>query len=671
LKTPEWFRSAEPAGLLLGAIVGALCGVVAICFALLVDLIETVVLGSGASPVEALARIPWYWRLIIPAGGGLLVAPIVYRWASEARGHGVPEVIEAVAMRSGEIRPRVVAAKSIASAITIGTGGSVGREGPVVQIGAGIGSVLGSVLSLSREQRRNLVGCGAAAGIAATFNAPIAAAFFALEVILGNFAVATFGPIVLASVAATAVSRTYFGDAPAFAVPPFDLASWWELLTYLGLGLVSGLVACAFIWLLYRLEDKIDGSRITPLLRPAVGGLALGGLLLMFPELYGSGFEAIEGVLHGHASWQLACLLVFAKVAASSVTLASGGSGGVFSPSLFIGAVTGFAIGSGVQAIAPFETASPSAYALIGMGAVLGGTTHAPISSILMLFELTGTYEIILPTMLATTVSTVTARGVLGESIYSMKLVRKGIRLLGGREETVMTTFRVRDVMTTEVRTVREGTALPTVVSAFLDAPIMVAYVVDEEHRLTGMISLHDIKEILTEHSLDDLVVAHDLMVPAVSVVQDDRLADCMARFSQAGNESLPVLADPHSRRLVGRITRRDLVDLYDREVLRRELLGTVAAADVQQIRPAALPAGHHLRRVTIPRAWVGDTLRHLDLRRATGVTVISIQAAGDSMEATNPEPDRPLEANDVLVVLGSRSASAALDALMARAIVQ
>jgi CIC family chloride channel protein len=574
-------------------------------------------------------------------------------------------VIEAIAVRGGTIRPRVAVAKSVASAITIGSGGSVGREGPVVQIGAALGSVLGGNLGLSREQRRNLVGCGAAAGIAATFNAPIAAAFFALEVILGNFALTTFGPIVLASVVATAVSRARFGDAPAFQVPEYELVSWWELTTYVGLGLLCGVAACAFIWILYRCEDLAERSPVPKLLRPAVGGLLLGVLLLGLPQLYGSGFTTIEEILHGRATWSLALMLIGAKVLGTSITLASGGSGGVFSPSLFIGAVTGYAGGHLIGLLAPFPTASSAAYALVGMGALLGGATHAPITSILMLFELTGDYAIILPMMLATTVSTVTARAVMRDSIYSMKLRRKGLRLLGGREETVMTTFRVREVMRPDVPTVAANTPLPDVVGRFLGAPITALYVVDGQQRLEGGISLHDIKELLPERSLDELVVARDLMVSNVpTVLADDRLGDCMQRFAETGSDSLPVLSDPRTRRPVGLITRHDLVDLYDTEILRREMLGTVAASDIQT-RPAALPAGHRLRSVPVPAVWVAKTLRELDLRQFTGVTVISIQETHAPLRAHTPDPDRPLQSGDILVVLGSSDASAALDALI------
>lgn len=660
-------RRGEPlTGMVLGSLVGLLGGIAAVLFTALIEWVQGLALGSSLPAVPALAQVAWYWRVAIPAIGGLLVAPIVYRWAAEARGHGVPEVIEAVAVHAGNIRPRVAVAKSVGSAITIGTGGSVGREGPVVQTGAALGSLLAQLLELPREQRRNLVGCGAAAGIAATFNAPIAAAFFAFEVILGNFAIATFGPIVLASVVATAVSRAHFGAAPAFTVPEYELTSWWELTSYAGLGLLCGALGCAFTWTLYRLEDVFEGSHLPKLLRPAAAGLLLGIAIVALPELYGSGFESIEAVLHGRETWAVALVLVAAKLLAASLTLASGGSGGVFSPSLFVGAVAGYAAGHAVGLVAPFPTGPPGAYALVGMGAVLGGATHAPITSMLMLFELTGDYNIILPVMLATTASTFTARGLMRGSIYTVKLQRKGIHVRAGREEAVMTGYCVRDVMRPEVPAVELDAPFPEVMAKFLSAPITELYVVDERQRLLGTISLHDIKELIGDRSLDPLLVAHDLMVPRPhAVLADDTLAESTRRFAETGVESLPVIADPHTRRLIGVVTERDLFDLYDREVLRRELLGTYAASD-RRLRRFPLPAGQRLRSLSVPQGWVGSTLQELDLRRRTGVTVIAIQHHGDRLTADSPDPDRPLAAGDVLVLLESPEGSAALDMLAA-----
>jgi CIC family chloride channel protein len=263
--------------------------------------------------------------------------------------------------------------------------------------------------------------------------------------------------------------------------------------------------------------------------------------------------------------------------------------------------------------------------------------------------------------MLATTVSTITARSIMGESIYSMKLIRKGLRLLGGREETVMTTFRVRDIMHHHVPTVSTDTPLADIVTMFFDSPITELYVVDGERRLRGVVSLHDIKEMLTESSLEGIVVAHDLMVSIPTVLPDDRLADCMRTFAGAARAELPVVSG-RGGAPIGMITQRDLLDLYDREVLRREMLGT---AEKETDRANALPAGHRLRSIQIPASWVGKTLHEIDLRRRSGMTVISIKSAYEHLGAKAPDPERPLLVGDVLVVLGSIEASQALDRLL------
>lgn len=654
----------EPVLLALGVIVGACGGGASILFHWLIEQAQHIALGGPGPALELLPTLPWYWVLIIPTVGGLLIGPIVYGWASEARGHGVPEVIEAIQVRGGVMRPRVAAAKSVASAITIGSGGSVGQEGPVVQIGAAIGSILGQTLRMPTEHRRTLVACGAAAGIAATFNAPIAGAFFALEVILGNFAIAAFSPIVLACVVATVVSRAYFGNAAAFHLPEYTLVTWWELFPYTILGLICGLLAVAFIWFLYLAEDIFEASPIPPKLRPAVGGAILGGFLLLSPYLYGSGFGSLDALLHGDVVWQMAVALMGLKVLACSITLASGGSGGVFSPALFLGATTGYSVGWAINQINPDMTGPPEAYALVGMGALLSGATHAPLASLLILFELTNDYGIILPLMLAITVATISARALMTDSIYTRKLNRKGINLMRGLDDLVMNSMHVSDVMRSGVPTVPADAPIPVVVEHFLNTPVHEIYVTTDEGRLCGTIHLQDIKGILGEDGLEDLVTASDLMSAAVPTARPmDTLAECLQRFAASGRESLPVVnvTEP-----VGLITRKDLIDVYDREILRRELLGTTAASD--RAKSGALPLGYRLETVFIPASWVGQTLREIELRQRSGVTVIGIQAADRTDSAEAASPDRKLRDGEALVVLGNLESLAALGRLKAEA---
>ena len=305
---------------ILATIVGLAGGFGAIGFRYLIDIFQSISYGSMGNLLNAVQSTPWYFRIGIPAAGGLVVGPIVYFLAREAKGHGVPEVMEAVALRSGIIRKRVVCIKTFVSAVCIGTGGSVGREGPIVQIGSAIGSAIGQVLKVSAYRIRTLVGCGAAAGIAATFNAPIAGSMFALEIILGDFGLATFSPIVISSVVATAVSRYFLGDDPAFIVPAYELISAWELPLYVALGLFCALVGVGFTKALYYTEDIFDGLKFPEYLKAVLGGLLLGVIALFFPHIMGVGYPAIDLALTQQLSWWFMFLLVAFKILATSIT---------------------------------------------------------------------------------------------------------------------------------------------------------------------------------------------------------------------------------------------------------------------------------------------------------------------------------------------------------------
>ena len=436
---------------ILAAIVGLAGGFGAIGFRYLIGFFQTVSYGSAGNLLELALSTPWYFRVCIPALGGLVVGPVVYFLAREAKGHGVPEVMEAVTLRSGIIRKRVVFIKCIVSAVCIGTGGSVGREGPIVQIGSAIGSSIGQVLRISADRIRTLVGCGAAAGIAATFNAPIAGSMFALEIILGDFGLATFSPIVISSVAATVVSRHFLGDFPAFIVPAYELISAWELPLYVILGLFCALVAVAFTTALYGAEDIFDKLRMPEYLKAVLGGLILGIMGLLFPHILGVGYPAIDlSLMQKLSLWVLFLLVVF-KILSTSVTIGSGGSGGIFAPSLFLGAMAGGFFGTAVHHIFPEVTASPGAYSIVGMGAVVSGTTHGPLSAILILFEMTGDYKIILPLMIACIVGCLASGQILKDSIYTLKLARRGVNIRAGKEVSVLRSISVKDVMNLEV----------------------------------------------------------------------------------------------------------------------------------------------------------------------------------------------------------------------------
>jgi len=554
---------------IIAVVIGVLGGYGAVLFRASIQFFQTIFYSSGREFLEIAGQVPWYVKLLMPAVGGAVVGPVIYFWAREAKGHGVPEVMEAVAVKGGHIRARVSAAKILASAISIGCGGSVGREGPIVQIGSAVGSTVGQLLKVSQDRLRTLVGCGAAAGIAATFNAPIAGVLFSVEILLGEFGVATFSPIVLSSVMATTVSRHYFGDFPAFEVPAYEMVSAWELFFYAGLGVIAALVAVLFVTTLYRTEDLFDAIPIPEYVKPILGGLIMGLFIIFLPQVFGVGYGAINEALMGQAAWYTLLALVFAKVAATSITIGGGMSGGIFAPSLFLGAMTGGAFGFLVNQLEPAMTASSGAYALVGMGGVVAAATHAPITAIIIIFELTSQYTIILPLMITCIISTLLAMALKNGNIYTIKLLRRGVALYRGREQGILRNILVQDVMRHEVRTVRESTFLSDVIQAFQDFNISYLEVVDENGNLSGIISFRDIRLVLNEEQLGHLIVAKEVASSPVITVQPlEDVETALKRMGQTGVSQLPVVDQHNPRRVIGVIHEKDITAAYNRGTL-------------------------------------------------------------------------------------------------------
>ena len=486
--------------IIIAIIIGILGGFAGIGIRAMILWISEISFGAGNNFLENVMNATWYWILIIPAIGGLLVGPIIYFFAPEAKGHGVPEVMEAILLKGGAIRPRVAFLKAIASAITIGTGGSVGREGPIIQIGSSIGSTVGQFFKVPSKRLKTLVGCGAAAGIAAAFNAPIAGALFAVEIILMDFAVAQFSPIVISSVMATVISRNYEGDFAAFIVPKYELISPYEIGFYFVLGALSGLTAYLFIKSLYLSEDFFDNKLTMPgYLKPALGGLIIGLIALNFPQIMGVGYDSINNALYGNMIWYIALALVFIKILATSLTLGSGGSGGIFAPSLFMGAMLGYFFGSFVHQYFPDISASPGAYALVAMGGLVAGTTRAPITAIIIVFELTNDYHIILPLMITCIISTILSARFSNESIYTLKLLLRNIGIKEGVDTNVMDSIAVQNVYSTEFESINDTDNFSQVVKKVLNGKEFDFPVLTEEGRILGIISLNDIRDYLFE----------------------------------------------------------------------------------------------------------------------------------------------------------------------------
>ena len=524
--------------------------------------------GAGHAPNPFVPALGIWFVVLAPIVGGLLYGPLIDWFAKEARGHGVPEVMLAVAEKGGRIRGRVAAIKSLASAICIGAGGSVGREGPIVQIGSALGSALGQLLGLSESRVRLLVACGAGGGISATFNAPIAGVLFALELILRDFEAKSFGVVVLSSVTANVIGRAAFGNAPFLTLPSFEMASRWEYALYGGLGLLAAAAGVVFIRALYGTEDLIDRLWRGPeWLRPAAGGLVLGLLLLALPATYGVGYPVLERAIQGgYVAWMLIVLL-FAKIAATSITIGIGGSGGVFAPSLFMGAMLGTAYGELAHRVFPSIAGPAGAYGLVGMGAVFAAAARAPMTSALIIFELTDDYRIILPLLTAISVSTALGRTLTRDTIYTVKLRRLGVDLHEGLPLNLLAALHVRDAMQAAPAPLGEGTALGDAAARLAGSGLDALPVVDEKGAYQGVVTARRLEEAARDLTTDTRVGQLVRKVPTLRADQSlDLAVDTLLHADVTG---LPVLA-PDDATLVGWLSHRDVLTTYHRRLAPR-----------------------------------------------------------------------------------------------------
>lgn len=552
--------------LVLAFLVGAGAGAGAIAFRYLIE--GCTLLFTGHSDPSALGHfsnpnfpvIGPFIVLVVPVIGGLLYGPLVYRFAPEARGHGVPEVMLAVHSNEGRIRGRVPIVKSLASAICIGSGGSVGREGPIVQIGSALGSAFGQLSRQATENVRLLVACGAAGGIAATFNAPIAGVFFALELILRDFQTRNFGVVVISSVVATAVGRIAFGSEAFLELPGFHVVSAAEYPLYAVLGVLAAVVGIAFIRILYGAEDVADGIWRGPAwLRPAVGGLLLGAILLVLPEMYGVGYPVLEGAIDGKYAAALLVAFLVGKIVATSVTMAIGGSGGVFAPSLFMGAMLGSAFGMGAHGLLPDATANAGAYGLVGMAAVFAAAGRAPITAVIIVFELTNDYSIILPLMLAVVVATGLSRMLSADSIYSLKLRRRGIDIERPAQASRVAGIEIGQAMRQPPPGVAPDAGVAEVAARLAATGQVALPVLDDAGGLRGVLTARDL-----ERGADDArgLDAADLAQAVPDLHPDDELSLAVDWLSEGDREAVPVI-DEESGALVGWIDHRDVVRAY------------------------------------------------------------------------------------------------------------
>ncbi len=619
----------------LAAVVGAIAAVVARLFRLLIEWIWThAFLGLG-DQLDVLGPARY---AIIPAIGGLIVGPIIYYLARETQGSGVPEVMDAVVRFGGRIRARVIGLKALTAALTIGTGGAAGREGPIVHMGSAIGSNVGQWLKLTPAQTKILLGCGAAGGITATFNTPIAGVLFAVELIMMEFKTRSFIPIVISSVIATGVARAFEGgDFPVFGELAFAEPYLSELSAYLLLGLVCGLLALLFIKALYTSTTLFERLKVKPWLRPALGGLLLGLLGIAVFHVYGFGYEHVEAILAEEwtPSREVVAamgLLALVKILGVSLTLGSGGSGGVFAPSLFIGCMAGASYGAIIHNLFPDTTASYGAYALVGMAAFVAAATRGTLTAIMMIFEMTRTYEIIVPLLFACVIADMVASIGSPDSIYTKKLSRRGVSIVHDLEPNIMQLFRVRDVMVPRerVQVLHPRDELHHLVAIIRRSGHNGFPVLDDNDRLVGVVTHEDARKAQHEGRLFERV--QDLMTTQMVTVTPDETGEvALRRLGDRKISHLPVVDPQDDQELVGWVSKGDIVFAYEDYHRRMEAplpSGPVATQVV---------VGEEGQFVSAPRPLLE---RLMDLRRRT-------DRSADEGTVEVVEPVEPIEVDE------------------------
>lgn len=590
--------------------------------------------------------------LLAPALGGLLVGLLSRAIFREGLEPGVPGVLRAIQERGGRMSLREAIGTALASAVSLGSGLSLGREGPVVHLGASIASGLGRFGVTSSRELRVLAACGAGAGLGAVFDAPLGGAAFALEVVVGSFALEACGPVLVATVAGTALARS-LREAPVVTVPAYQLGHPSELAAYVVLGLLAGLLAAGLIRAIGATVRRVDALPLPGWLKPALGGLFVGLVAVgVTPRVLGNGYETIDLLLRGRALETSLLLLLAVKVATTSVSMGAGGVGGLFGPSIFLGAVLGGAVGTLVHAVSPGTQVG--AFALVGMAAVVAGTTHAPVCMVLMLFELTDDYGVVLPLLVSAPVASTLARRLCRESIDTIVGSVRGRAF--GVAPGALDVVRLADVMRPAPEAlVAPSASMAEVLQTFLRARSDIVVVGDP--RVLGTILLEDVHSAVSSSGAAGRhVVAHDVMREDLPrLMAGDTLARALEVFQQVPCGALPVVDAAGA--LVGLIDDRPLVSALQAERLRADLVG-VAPGDVGvDLGPDAT-----LARVPTPAWLAGRSLADVDLRRRTGVQVVALRSAGAAGATTRiPDPRALVPADAILVLVGP---AAAIDAL-------
>ena len=602
--------SEEAFHLVLAAGVGVIGGLVNVFFFYATESVKYLFLHRPGDIVEVAKMMDSWQRIVTPAAGGLCAGLILY-WGLRIVGRqGTSNLLEVVVAGDGRLPFRTAFIKFLSSLVTIGSGGSIGREGGIVQLSATLASKWGQLAKWPPYRLRMLVGCGAASGIAAAYNAPISGAVFASLIVLGNFSMNLFAPVVCASVVAATVSRTFFGINPWYTVPPFDFTRVDQLPWFVLLGVFAGAVGALFLKMLHGSEDLFAKMKVPVFVRLTIGGLIVGVIAVRFPEVWGNGYEATKsllsdpnellreptGLTHGLTTEHMLLLfllgLLLAKLLATLATVGSGAVGGVFTPTLFLGASLGAWFGTSLHALHFGADLPVAAFTVVGMGSMLAATTRSPLLAIIMIFEISLDYSIMLPLMLACVVSIPVASQFVAESVYTEPLRRKGLSVT--QESTTLGATMERtvgDITRPPVPPVRENATLSELAERFLTSSNNFLPIVDAKQQLIGLVALQDLKEYLNAGEELSAVIAYDVMrPPATCVTPNQRLLDVLPVVLASEQRNIPVVNSLKENRLIGAITRSEVLNLFSEAIAS----GSTPGAPESNKRERANGEGEH-----------------------------------------------------------------------------
>ncbi len=528
----------------------------------------------------------WIFLPLLPMTGMVLLIPLSYFFPGKVNGYGFSKFLRKVNLEGGHIKFRTIILKTLSTSLTIGTGGSAGVEGPIAQVGGAIGSQVGQFFRVSGDRMKVYIAAGCAGGIGAMFNAPIAGVFFASEIVLmGSYSTNSFSALVISSAMATVVSRAYYGVSPAFPIPSYNLVNpLVEIPLYILMGIIIGGIAVLHIKFFYHIRDRFEALTVNPYVKPIIGAFIVGLIGIFFPQVMGDGYYYIETVLDGDGLVSVMFVLIFLKILATSITLGSGGAGGVFAPALFIGAVIGGTFGGIVHYLLPGYVANPGAYGAVGIGAFLGALTHSPLTAIFLLFEMTGNYLIIIPIMLTSIIGTVVSTRLCHDSIDTVDFTREGIDVHEGRETAIMKSIKVGRVMSEDVAIISEKANINDLLKIFsMTEDNFYFPVIDDSGMMTGIISLQDVKTILNDENLRLTSKVGDVCSRKVLyLTPDDNLYTAMTHYVVKGVEELPVVESNESKWVVGMLRRSDAIAAYNREVLKRGISEKTASIRIK-----------------------------------------------------------------------------------------